>query len=224
MKFIFRYKSDVRSIKQNHNRDHQLTSTFESNERILRNGKRRASTTSNTAASKVDSFKMPEIPPTKNDNRTKLSIIEDDMNLVTDDKTLIKTISNPDDEVADSYSSRSISPSTSGTSTTSSSPLLSNNIENQSTSLPIDLSNSKLNINIEQTTSNSIVQPYHFNNDMLFPPSMTSDYFSSLANSANPLNLTSFNKLSVGTASSPSSSYHSIPTQVYVNATSQSSL
>ncbi|CAF2092491.1 unnamed protein product [Rotaria magnacalcarata] len=216
-----RYKSDVRSIKQNHNRDHQLPSTYESSERILRNGKRRGSATTviGNATTKMNSFKMPDVPPTKNDNQIKMNVTEDEINSMSDDKSHMKNLHNPDDEVADSYSSsRSISPTTSGTSTTSSSPLLSNNIENQSASLPMDLSNSKINVNIEQNTSNSMVQPYHFSNDMLFPLSTTSDYFSSLENSANPLGLPSFNKLSP-TTSSPSS-YHSIPAQIYLNSSS----
>ncbi|CAF4259707.1 unnamed protein product, partial [Rotaria magnacalcarata] len=207
--------------KQNHNRDHQLPSTYESSERILRNGKRRGSATTviGNATTKMNSFKMPDVPPTKNDNQIKMNVTEDEINSMSDDKSHMKNLHNPDDEVADSYSSsRSISPTTSGTSTTSSSPLLSNNIENQSASLPMDLSNSKINVNIEQNTSNSMVQPYHFSNDMLFPLSTTSDYFSSLENSANPLGLPSFNKLSP-TTSSPSS-YHSIPAQIYLNSSS----
>ncbi|CAF3247568.1 unnamed protein product [Rotaria sp. Silwood2] len=243
-----RYKSDIRStIKQNHNRDHQLTSTYETTERILRNGKRRCSTTATVipnSTTKIDSFKMPEIPPTKIDDNTKIIekfIIpssnnnhdEDEINLINEEKNLRKTLSiNGDEELGDNYSSRSISPITSGTSTTSSSPLLSNNIENQS-SIPIDLSNSKIIMNIEQNKSNSIVQqssndtliPYHFTNDMLYSTSSnSSDYFSSLQNSTNSFNLASFNKQLSSVSSSSSSSYHSIPTQVYLNPSNYSSL
>ncbi|CAF1037532.1 unnamed protein product [Rotaria sordida] len=243
-----RYKSDIRSsIKQNHNRDHQLPSTYETTERILRNGKRRCSTTATTvipnSTTKINSFKMPEIPPTTkiDDNRKiieKLIIPSSlssssssssnnnhDEDEINEEKNLIKNLNvNGDDEIGDNYSSRSISPITSGTSTTSSSPLLSNNIENQ-TSIPIDLSNSKIIMNMEQNKSNSIAQqtsndtliPYHFTNDILYSTSTnSSDYFSSLQNSTNPFNLASFNK--------SSSSYHSIPTQVYLNTSNYSSL
>ncbi|CAF1597605.1 unnamed protein product [Rotaria sp. Silwood1] len=223
-----RYKSDIRStIKQNHNRDHQLNSTYETTERILRNGKRRCSTTTTTvipnSTTKINSFKMPEIPPTKIDDNRKiiekfiipsssssLNTNHNDDDEINEEKTLIKNLTiNIDEDLGDNYSSHSISPLTSGTSTTSSSPLLSNNIENHTT-IPIDLSNSKLIMNIEENKTNTIIQqtsndkliPYHFTNDMLY--------------STNSFNLGSFNKLS--------STSHTIPTQVYLNTSNYSSL
>ncbi|CAF3789316.1 unnamed protein product [Rotaria sp. Silwood1] len=221
-----RYKSDIRStIKQNHNRDHQLNSTYETTERILRNGKRRCSTTTviPNSTTKINSFKMPEIPPTKIDDNRKiiekfiipsssssLNTNHNDDDEINEEKTLIKNLTiNIDEDLGDNYSSHSISPLTSGTSTTSSSPLLTNNIENHTT-IPIDLSNSKLLMNIEENKTNTIIQqtsndkliPYHFTNDMLY--------------STNSFNLGSFNKLS--------STSHTIPTQVYLNTSNYSSL
>jgi hypothetical protein len=181
-----RYKNDIRSIKPNHNRDHPLTSTpssQDSTERILRNGKRRGSsiTVTPSPTTKTKSFKIPEAPVSK---------IEDELNSPNEDKTLNRN-GNIDDETGDNYSSRSVSPITSGTSTTSSSsPPLHQT--------PIDLSNSK-------TNDNTLI-PYHFPNDILFPSSAnSSDYFSSLHGSTNPFSLPSFNKLS------STSSYLPIP-------------
>jgi hypothetical protein len=184
-----RYKNDIRPNKQNPNRDHQLTTTpssHDSTERILRNGKRRGSsiTVTPSPTTKTKSFKIPEAPVA----------IKNDKLIVPLDEDIIRNPSG-DDETGDNDSSRSVSPITSGTSTTSSSspPL------NQTA---IDLSNSN--------TSNSKTNPpYHFPNDILFPSSAnSSDYFSSLHGSTNSFSLPSFNKLS---STSSSSSYLPIP-------------
>ncbi|CAF1245195.1 unnamed protein product [Adineta steineri] len=242
-----RYKSEVRSTKQNHNRDQQLTSipsSHDSTERILRNGKRRGSSTTVTpnSATKNNSFKIPDTPPLPSKNDETSSIIEkfitpssinindeDETNSLNEEKRNT-TISNDssvgggggsggsgsvDDEIGDNYSSRSISPTTSGTSTSSSSPpLLSTNTENQSLTIPVDLSNSKTTINVEQKMNDTLI-PYHFTNDMVNP----SSYFSSLHGSTNPFTLPSFNKLpSQSSTMSPSSSYLPIPSQLYFNS------
>ena len=220
-----------------------MTSTptsHESTERILRNGKRRGSTTTVTPnlSVKTNSFKIPEAPPIKIDDKPKVmekfidssstNIHDDDeLSSITEEKSPIQN-TNGDDEIIDNYSNRSVSPTTSSTtSTASSSPLLSNNIENQSSSIPIDLSNSKMTMNIEQNTSNSITErsiksktedtliPCHLTNEMLFS---SSDYFSSLQNSANSFHLSSFNKLSSTSSAMPPSSYHSISSQIYLNS------
>jgi len=234
------YKSDVCSTKQNPNRDHQLTSipsSHESTERILRNGKRRGSSTTVTPSSttKTRSFKIPEKPSssskTDETSTTIKKLVTSSTNNHDDDETNSRNIGG-DDEIGDNYSSRSVSPTTSGISTTSSSsPPLFNNNENQSTSIPIDLSNTKTTLNIDENTSNSIIQPsskiktndtiipYHFSNDMLFPSSTNpSDYFSSLNGSTNSFNLPSFNKLSSTSSNISPSSYHPIPSQLYFNS------
>ncbi len=226
----------MRSIKQNSNRDHQLpsissssSSSHESTERILRNGKRRGSSTTVTPSSttKTKSFKIPETPSTsKNDEPS--TIIEKlvrplSNNIHDEDETNIRnTNGGGDDETGDNYSSRSVSPTTSGISTTSSSPPLSNHIENQSTSIPIDLSNSKPTMNIEQSSKSNTKEtliPYHFTNDMLFSSSTnSSDYFSSLNQSTNSFNLPSFQKLSSTSSTISPSSYLPIPSQLYFNS------
>ena len=106
-------------------------SSTEPTERILRNGKRRGtySTVTPSAASKSDSFKIPEAPPTKSDeilNAEKLIDTgsgapsssstsvndEDDTNSISGEKTLVRN--GVDDETGDNCSSRSVSPTTSG--------------------------------------------------------------------------------------------------------------
>jgi hypothetical protein len=202
--FYFSYKSDIRSTKPNH----QLTlipPSHDSTERILRNGKRRGSSTTVTPSSttKTRSFKIPETP-----------VASKKSEISSDEKILIPSSTNllDEDETGDNYSSRSVSPTTSGISTTSSSPPLSTNNENQSTSIPMDLSNSKSND--QQLKSNDPLIPYHFPNEMLFP---SSDYFSS----TNSFNLPSFNKLS---STSSNSSYLPITSQLYFNYPPVSSL
>jgi hypothetical protein len=218
-KFVFiywRYKNDIRSTKQNNNRDQQLNtnpSSHESTERILRNGKRRGSNTTVTPSSttKNNSFKIPETPSSSTTN----TIIE---------KILLpsSTNINDEDETGDNCSSRSVSPTTSGISTTSSSsPPLSNNIENPSSSIPIDLSNSKTTINIEEnkTLNQSSKSTYHFSNDILFPSSTdSSEYFSSLHTSTNSFNLPNFNKLSSTSSPVSPSSYLPISSKLYFNS------
>ncbi len=208
-----RYKSDVRSIKANHNRDHQLTSIPSSNdstERILRNGKRRGSSTTVTPSSttKSNSFKIPERPATssKLDDAQK-RVARSSTNINDEDEKILvgDTTNGGDEDIGDNYSSRSVSPTTSGTSTTSSSPPLPN-----PSSIPIDLSNSKANINVEQNTNDTLI-PYDFTNNMVNP----SNYFSSLHGSTNSFSLPSFNRLS---SQSPSSSYLPIPSQLYFNS------
>lgn len=122
-----------------------VPSIHESTERILRNGKRRGSSTTVTpnSTTKTKSFKIPETPKPTNNN------------------------TNDDDETGDNYSSRSISPTTSAISTTSSSPPLSNTNNNESPMItnPIDLSNTKSNEENDLSDSK-----YHFtNNDILYP-------------------------------------------------------
>ncbi len=197
---FFRYKSDVRSIKPNPNRDHQLPSipsTHESTERILRNGKRRGSSATVTPSSttKTRSFKIPETPPPSS---------KADETLTTNEKLIVPPSRNmnEDDETGDNDSSRSVSPTTSGISTTSSSPPLSNNNENSSLSNPVDLSNSK--------TKDPLI-PYHFPNDLLFSTSTnSSDYFSS----TNSFNLS----LSSTSSTVSPSSYCPIPSEIYFNS------
>ncbi len=226
--FYSRYKSDIRTTKQNYNRDHPLSSipsSHESTERILRNGKRRGSSTTVTPSSttKTRSFKIPETPSSSSSKNEKLpTSSSSSTNINDDDEANIRNtcVGGGDDEIGDNYSSRSVSPTTSGISTTSSSPPLSNNNENQSILNPIDLSNSKSTINIEENTLNSKTKdpliPYHFTNDMLFSSSPNpSDYFSSLNGSTNSFNLQSFNKTSSNV--SPSS-YLPIPSQLYFNS------
>ncbi len=203
-KFCFSYKSDIRSTKSNHPLA-LIPPSNESTERILRNGKRRGSSTTVTPSSstKTRSFKIPETPISTSKN--------------SDEKILIPSSTNlPDeDETGDNYSSRSVSPTTSGISTTSSSPPLSMNNENQSRTNPMDLSNSKTNE--QQLKNKDSLIPYHFPNEMLFP---SSDYFSS----TNSFNLPSFNKLSspTSTVSSSSSSYLPITSQIYFNSLTSS--
>jgi hypothetical protein len=242
-----RYKPEVRSIKPTQNREYQVPSTpvtHEPTERILRNGKRRGSSIpiTPTSTTKANSFKIPSTPPsTKIDeklvdnNSNNVPSIgvndEDDTNSMIEEKNLIRNIG--DDETGDNCSSRSISPTTSGTSTTSSSPPLSNNMDHQSSSIPIDLSNSKTMINEEQETKDSLI-PYHFINDMLFSsPANSSGYFPSpppppqpqpyLHGSTNsfslPLHSTNnTNKRSATSSAVSPSSYLPIPSQLYFNS------
>jgi hypothetical protein len=225
--FVRRYKSDVRSTKQNHNRDQQLTSipsTHDSTERILRNGKRRGSSTTvtPTSATKNHSFKIPPTPRTSSKTDDASSVPrnvtdEDETNSLVEEKRNT-TSSNGDDEIGDNDSSRSLSPTTSGTSTTSSSPPLSTNADTHLSSstapIAVDLSNSTATINIEQKPNDSLI-PYHFPREMVDP----SSYFSSRHGPSNPFALSSFNKLSSQppTISSPSS-FLPMPAQLYFNS------
>jgi len=164
------------------------SSSNEPAERILRNGKRRGTYTTVTpnTTTKSNSFKIPEAPPSKTDeclttekltdtgsgapSSSSTSVNdEDDTNSISGEKTLVRN--GVDDETGDNCSSRSVSPTTSGTSTTSSSPppsiqekslILSatNNIEQSTSSIPIDLSNSRTTIKMEENLSsyNPIIQ------------------------------------------------------------------
>jgi hypothetical protein len=95
---------------------------------------------------------------------------EDDTNSISGEKTLVRN--GVDDETGDNCSSRSVSPTTSGTSTTSSSPppssqeksliptsTIINNIEQSTPLIPMDLSNSRT-MKLEENSSsyNSMVQ------------------------------------------------------------------
>ncbi|CAF0888984.1 unnamed protein product [Adineta ricciae] len=228
-----RYKSDVRSTKQNHNRDQQLTSipsTHDSSERILRNGKRRGSSTTVTpsSTSKNQSFKIPPTPPllTKTDDGTPNVLPssvnandEDDANSLNEEKQTI-TNSNRgghDEEIGDNDSNRSLSPMTSGASTTSSSPPLSTTTENQlssdtTTTIPADLSTKTTTLNFEQKANHNLL-PYHFPSEIVDP----SSYFSSRHGSTNAFNLPTFNKLSSQSSTIPSP-FLSMPAQLYFNS------
>lgn len=201
---LYSYKSDIRSTKSNHNqhqhhhhhnhhnhREHQLnsiTSLHESTERILRNGKRRGSNTTVTpnSTTKTRSFKIPETPQI-------LTSKIDETNISNPNGNSTIT-NNNDDEIGDNYSSRSVSPTTSGISTTSSSPPLLNTNDNTSILNPIDLSNTKSTTIEIQSKTNENLLPYHFSNDLLF------------------------------TSTTNSTSYLPIPSQIYFNYPSVSSL
>ena len=193
----------MRSSKSNHHRDHQLTlipPSHESTERILRNGKRRGSSTTVTpsSATKSRSFKIPEAPVTLKNGQTSIRGSKSDKILVPSSTNL-----NDDDEIGDNDSSRSVSPTTSGISTTSSSPPLSTNNENQSTSKSMIENEEQLN------TKESLI-PYHFPNEMLFPSSI------------NSFTLPAFNKLSPTSSTVSPSSYIPISSQLYLNSLSSS--
>jgi hypothetical protein len=182
-------------------------SSNEPAERILRNGKRRGTYTTVTpsATTKSNSFKIPEAPPSKTDeilNAEKLNDTgsgalsssstsvndEDDTNSISGEKTLVRN--GVDDETGDNCSSRSVSPTTSGASTTSSSPppliqeksivssaTTNNNSEQSVASIPIDLSNSRTTIKMEENSSpfNSILQTSSPSKSSL-PPSFLSSF------------------------------------------------
>ena len=211
----FRYKPEVRSTKPNPIREHQLTSIpliHESTERILRNGKRRGSSTTVTPTSttKTRSFKIPETPKIEEINSTNEKLITASLINNNDDDEMMRKTSGGggDDEIGDNYSSRSVSPTTSGISTTSSSPPLLTNHENQLISNPKSTVDNEENLSHTKTDSSII--PYHFTNDMLFPSSTNPlDYFSST---------NSFNKLSSTVSSS--SPYLPNSSQLYFNSLS----
>lgn len=208
--FDFRYKSDIRSTKTNPTREHPLTfipPTHDSSERILRNGKRRGSSTTVTpsSATKTRSFKLPNTPTPPSSKTDEISSTN-----TTNEKILVPSSNNhPDEEeTGDNDSSRSVSPTTSGISTASSSPPLSNTNENQSittaTRIPIDLSNSKATImsNELQLKSNNSLIPYHFPNELLFPSS-----FKKLSSPSPP-----------APSSSSSSAFLPMSSQLYFNS------
>lgn len=121
----FRYKPEIRSTKSNTNSIREppvvhLPSIHESTERILRNGKRRGSSTTVTpnSTTKTRSFKIPETPKTDKSSQDDENLQSKNTNILTDD---------------DNYSSRSVSPTTSAVSTISSSPPLLSNQDNLST-------------------------------------------------------------------------------------------
>lgn len=208
-RFFCRYKSDIRSTKTNPTREHPLTyipPIHDSSERILRNGKRRGSSTTVTPSSttKTRSFKLPMTPmSSKTDERT------------ANEKILLPSSNNLQDEeeTGDNDSSRSVSPTTSGISTTSSSsPPLSNTNENSSmmttTTIPIDLPNCQTTTtttisNESHSKPNDSLIPYHFPNEILFPSS-----FKKLSSTSSP----------VSSSSSPSGSYLPLPSQLYFNS------
>jgi hypothetical protein len=191
-----------------HLQSNNNSSSNEPAERILRNGKRRGTYTTVTpnSTTKSNSFKIPEAPPSKTDeilSTEKLTDTgsgapsssstsvndEDDTNSISGEKTLVRN--GVDDETGDNCSSRSVSPTTSGTSTTSSSPppsiqeksiipSVTNNNEQSTSSIPIDLSNSRTSIKIEDNLSsfNSLVQTPSPSKS-LSTPSITPSFLSS---------------------------------------------
>lgn len=190
----------MRSTKTNQNREHPLTyipPVHDSSERILRNGKRRGSSTTVTPSSttKTRSFKLPN---------TRISSKTDET--TTNEKMLLPSSNNlqDEDETGDNDSSRSVSPTTSGISTTSSSPPLSNTNDTPSTAtIPIDLSNCQTTTTIANESHlkpNDSLIPYHFPNEILFPSS-----FKKLSSTSSPV-------------SSPPGSFLPLPSQLYFNS------
>jgi hypothetical protein len=187
-------------LQSNNNTNHSST---EPAERILRNGKRRGPYTTVTPTTRSNSFKIPETPPTKTDETSATEKLtdsssgapsssstsvndEDDTNSISEEKTLVRN--GVDDETGDNCSSRSVSPTTSGASTTSSSPPpsiqeksiissvpLTDNIEQQTPLIPIDLSNSRTTIKIEENSSSS----YNALVQRPSPPTITPSFLSS---------------------------------------------
>ena len=197
--------SSTSSAAATHSQSNSNHSSSEPAERILRNGKRRGTYTTVTpnAASKSNSFKIPEAPPSKTDETSTEKLTdtgngaplssstsvndEDETNSISGEKTLVRN--GVDDETGDNCSSRSISPTTSGTSTTSSSPPPPPPTNNHHTvepaipSIPMDLSNSRTTamVKIEENSSpfDSIIQttspPKSLSSPSL-PPSFLSSF------------------------------------------------
>ncbi|UJR26233.1 hypothetical protein I4U23_007576 [Adineta vaga] len=191
----------------------QNSSSNEPTERILRNGKRRGTYTTVTPSttSKSNSFKIPEAPRSKSDetlitdkltdtgsgapSSSSTSVNdEDETNSISGEKTLVRN--GVDDETGDNCSSRSVSPTTSGTSTTSSSPPPSiqeksiilpqtDNIEPSTPSIPMDLSNTKTTIKIDNNSSS-------YNNPIVQTPSPSKSSLSSPSSLITPSFLSSF--------------------------------